>query len=67
MACCPQILLGLFGATSSHRHKWGWFGLSCLFLVFVNVGLLFTGEPAAQGCSSRATACLRACSLACRL
>ena len=42
-----QILLGLFGATSSHRTKWGWYGLSCLFLLFVNIGMLWHGEPLA--------------------
>ena len=45
-----QILTGLFGATSSHQQKWGWYGISCFFLVLVNIGMLVSGAAISCAC-----------------
>ena len=37
-------MTGLFGALSSHRFKWGFFGAGCMFQVLLFVGMLFPGE-----------------------
>nr|AHH02116.1 protein 118 [synthetic construct] len=42
-----MILTGLFGALLPNRYKWGWFGIGCLFMVFIMWGLLFHGRRAA--------------------
>lgn len=56
VAMLLQILTGLFGATSSHRYKWGFFGAGCLFQVFLFVGMLFPGAVPGVACQA-APAC----------
>ncbi|KAK9865530.1 hypothetical protein WJX84_007493 [Apatococcus fuscideae] len=38
-----MIVLGLFGALSSHNARWGFFGVSCFFEVCIGYGLLVPG------------------------
>lgn len=41
-----MILAGLFGALMPNKFKWGWFGIGCVFMLFVFWGLLFHARKA---------------------
>ena len=43
MADIFMIVLGLFGALSNYGYRWGWFGIGCLFQIFIVLGLVLTG------------------------
>lgn len=55
IAACDifMILTGLFGATSSHRFKWGFFGAGCLFQVLLTLGMIHPGIKFARRRSPR--------------
>lgn len=38
-----MIALGLFGALSNYGYRWGWYGIGCLFQIFIVLGLVLTG------------------------
>jgi bacteriorhodopsin len=35
-----MIVLGLFGAVTTTKFKWGWYGISCMFQLLITYGLL---------------------------
>lgn len=43
-----MIVLGLFGAVTVGKFKWGWFGAACLFQVLITYGLLVPGLASAR-------------------
>ncbi|KAK9834321.1 hypothetical protein WJX81_006955 [Elliptochloris bilobata] len=47
-----MIVLGLMGALSNYGYRWGWFGIGCLFQIFIVAGLISTGMKSAYARSN---------------
>jgi bacteriorhodopsin len=43
-----MIILGLFGAVTVGKYKWGWFGAACAFQLAITYGLLVPGLQSAR-------------------
>jgi len=43
-----MIVLGLFGAVTVGKYKWGWFGAACAFQLAITYGLLVPGLNSAR-------------------
>lgn len=43
-----MIVLGLFGAITPGKYKWGWYGAGCLFQLFICYGVLVPGTKAVR-------------------